>query len=136
MSKLLDGKFKCFKIKDNVQIKMSSKCHKRSIIDDGQFNKLLLEVTDSTLTNILGVEAKRELYVYFKAVLSLNIENVSRELEAFHTGLKLLFGSGAISIENAIVNDLYPKINLKVSAEDNFVNLVKKARVHFTLGGR
>jgi len=115
---------------------VSSQYQSNCTIDDDQFHKLFLEVTDSTLTSILGVEAKKELYVYFKAVLSLDIEDVSRELEAFRTGLKLLFGSGAISIENAIVNDLFSKINLRIPVEDNFVNLVKKARIHLTSGGR
>ena len=106
---------------------------RNSTVEDIRFNELFVEVLDKTLIDILGKEAKRELYIYFKAVLSLDSENISREADAFHTGLKLLFGSGAIRIENAIVKELFSKIGLKVSTKHAFVDLVKKARIYFTL---
>jgi hypothetical protein len=99
---------------------------------EAQFNKLLVEAIDSTLSHVLGEQAKRELYIYLKAVLSLDSESIGREPEAFHTGLKLLFGSGAISIETAIVREMFFRIDLKVPAKGNFTDLVKKARTHFT----
>ena len=106
---------------------------RNSTIEDIRFSELFLEVLDNTLIDILGKEAKNELYIYFKAVLSLDSENISREVDAFHTGLKLLFGPSAIRIENAIAKELFSKIGLKFSTKDAFVDLVKKARTYFTL---
>jgi len=112
--------------------KLSHKCQNYTNIGDVRFNELLQEAIDNTLTNTLGENAKKELYIYLKAVLSLDRNNVGRELEAFHTGLRLLFGSGALSIENAILKELFSRIGLSIHAEGDFLNLVKKARAHFS----
>ena len=66
-----------------------------------------------------------------KAVLFCDRENISEKIEVFHLGLKMLFGSGAIAIEDVIVRGLFAKLDLKFSWKDTFVNLVEKARTYF-----
>ena len=94
---------------------------------------MLLGTADNVLTNILGVAAKKELYIYLKTVLSLEDKNIGRDPRAFHSGLSLIFGSGAASIENAILKELVSRINPKFPVEGNFVDFVEKMRTHFIM---
>jgi len=101
---------------------------RNSSIGEARFNELLLEVIDDRLTRLLGEEAKKTLYIYLKAVLFLERENIGRELKLFHKGLKLLFGSSAIEMEDVIVKGLLSRLGLKISGKDTFVNFVEKAK--------
>jgi len=41
------------------------------------------------------------MYIYLRATLFLQRKDIGRKLKVFHTGLKMLFGSEAIMIEEA-----------------------------------
>ena len=105
-------------------------------IEESRFNELFIDVMENTISDILGEEAKKEIYLYLKAVVFLEVENISKELVVFDAGLKRLFGAGATTLENAIVKELFSRIGLEVSARDTFVNLVGKAKTYFTLYGK
>ena len=107
--------------------------HGNESIGEARFNELLLEVIDNSLTSLLGEDAKKALYIYLKAVLFLERESVGKELEVFHTGLTLLFGSSAVEIEDVIVKELLSRLGLEISGKDTFVNFVKKAKTYFIL---
>jgi len=105
-------------------------------IEESRFNELFIDVMEHTISDILGGEAKKEICLYLKAVVFLEVENISKELVVFDAGLKRLFGAGATTLENAIVKELFSRIGLEVSARDTFVNLVGKAKTYFTLYGK
>lgn len=105
-------------------------------IEDQLFNKLLLEIVDESLTSILGENSKMELYCYLKETVAFDTDNVNVEFAAFHMGIKNLFGSSAIIVENAIIKELFSRIRLDFHKEDDFVDQIKKARTYFKLNKR
>ena len=112
---------------------MPSKDQGHRAIEDVRFNGLLLEAVGNTFDRFVGRKARNLIYVFLKAVVSLKKENISRDLAAFDTSLKKIFGFGALAVEKGIVKELYSKIGLKDSVDDNFMNPVKKAKTYFAL---
>ena len=101
--------------------------------EDYRFNEHLISVIDNTLSDMLGEEAKRATYKYLKEVHSLETKNLSHELATLDLGLKKLFGSVARIIENQIVNEIFSQINLSLTNDDTFPNLIEKARNQYNL---
>ena len=105
----------------------------RQSIEGRWFDKLFLEAIDVSLDRCFGMEIRNLVYVFLRASVSLERKSIPRAPSAFVSGLEKLFGSGATAIEKAIVKELYSKIDLEVSAEDTFPDLIERARASFTI---
>ena len=98
---------------------------------EAKFNKLFLNAVDDTISDLLGENAKKALYIYLKTVFFLKKNDFIKDLEAFHKGLTKIFGESAIDIENLIAKVLYQKIDQKFEKGD-FASLIIKAKIRFT----
>lgn len=86
----------------------------------GSVERLLVEVVDDTLKEILGKDATEVIYSYLKNEFSLGLEEIPRKPEVFSTVLKKVFGSGGQVLEKTIVENLYSKLQLERGEKEGF----------------
>lgn len=97
------------------------------------FDKILLEVVDQGIRNVLGEPAVRFIYDYIEKNFSLRRNDIPVELEVFAEGLDEMLGSGAKVIENYIVKNLCSHLgfNYQCKKDYRFSDYVRKIEVKF-----
>jgi len=90
--------------------------------------ELVLEVVDETLKRFLGETVISIIYGYLEMKYNLKREEIPEKPEAFSKSLREIFGSGAITIEESILKNLFSKLKLeyKEREELTFTEVVKR----------
>lgn len=93
------------------------------------FNKVLLEAISEGLT-VFGENVRHTIYYYLKKDHGLRREDIPKNPEAFHTGLRAIFGSGASVIERHILERLCAKLGLIYDEKEGwaFTDYIKEAK--------
>jgi hypothetical protein len=82
----------------------------------GNFNGLLGEAIDETISVLLGQEVVESLYLHIQKVYSIPRDAVPENLEVFCTTLVGIFGRpGSNTIGKAVARKLYAKLALTFS---------------------
>jgi len=80
---------------------------------DKEFNDVLVESIDETLTVILDRATVDALYAYLQKIHSISRDEVPYKLDILSTTLEKLFGAGAPSMTKAIARRFYLKLGLR-----------------------
>jgi len=74
---------------------------------------MLLKTIDESLNRTLGESAKESFFLYVKAKSNIEKDTITRDLEAFSTCLKNLFGEPALLIETLIVKRFHEEARVQ-----------------------
>jgi len=90
--------------------------------------KLMIEAVDETLKKFFGEAVTSVIYGYLERKRNLRKEEIPEKPEIFSKGLREIFGSGAITIEENILKTLFSKLKMeyKEMAELNFAEVVNQ----------
>lgn len=66
----------------------------------------IFEIIDRVLKQIFGEDATNLIYQHLERHYSLNTNEISDKIDVFAKGLEDFLSSGAIAIENKILNDI------------------------------
>jgi len=99
----------------NIKDKNPKQREKISGISKSQRNlqKLMLEVVDETLKKFFGEASTLVVYGYLERKHNLRKEDIPRKPNVFSKSLREMFVSGAILIEESILNNLFSKLKLE-----------------------
>jgi hypothetical protein len=95
-----------------------------------EFNQLILEAIDESLS-ILGDEpVKSAFYYHLKKRASIKRDDIPERLETFHEVLTELFCNGSVILERRISKKLYERLGLELPANNGwtFARYVREAR--------
>jgi len=72
-----------------------------------KFDKILLDVVDQGIRDILGETAVQFIYNYLERSFSLRRDDIPEKLEIFAEGLEEMLGSGAKVVEKFVLRNIY-----------------------------
>jgi hypothetical protein len=73
----------------------------------GKKEDKIVKIIDSILKQVFGEEATQFIYKYLEHNYSLRQSEFSQKIDAFAKGLEDCLSSGALAVENKILNDIY-----------------------------
>ena len=79
---------------------------------DSDFDDLLVEAIDETLSEVLGHRANQAFWYHFQAFLGISRNEMPHHLDTLFTALNIMFGVGGESLGRRIVRKLYAKVNV------------------------
>ncbi|MGA2783126.1 MAG: hypothetical protein ABSF09_00305 [Candidatus Bathyarchaeia archaeon] len=99
---------------------------------DKEFNDLLVECIDETMTALFSREVAQALFLHLQKVHSTSKNEIPYQLEILVTALERMFGhrsSGVIC--KVIARKFYAKLNLRFDdhPERTFLDYVKEAKI-------
>ncbi len=84
------------------------------------FEKVLNEVIDNTLKEILSEPATRIIYQHLEMNYKLKPEDIANRIGTFKEGLERFLSSGALVIEDIITKRLYRHYKLKFENKEGY----------------
>jgi len=72
---------------------------------------VLLDAVDHGL-NVLGATVRQTIYDQIEKMYGLKRESIPEKLDAFHTALTDILGTGAATVERLIAKNLYQRLGL------------------------
>jgi hypothetical protein len=95
------------------------------------FEKLLVESVNEALSS-LGESPKQAIFFYLEKSFSIKQQEISRNIEAFDSALRTVFGVGADFLETLIIRRLNEKADLTfqelILKSDDFIGKVESVR--------
>ncbi|MGP8069565.1 MAG: hypothetical protein ACLP5V_06710 [Candidatus Bathyarchaeia archaeon] len=85
-----------------------------------QPHQILLDNTDTVLTEVLGCKVREAIYDNLARQFSLTREEIPAHLDEFSDLLKETFGRGAATLERRIASKLYVALGLEFVDVPNF----------------
>lgn len=90
-----------------------------------KLRKILQEAVEEGLS-VLGESGKRATMFHMKNTFEIKIEDASFNIKEFTDALRVIFGPGAIFLEQIILEKLCNKIGLKKAADLSLEEAVEK----------
>lgn len=84
-----------------------------------QLRQVLLEAVDEGLL-ILGESSRKAIYFHLQHTYSLTREDIPDKPNVFAEDLRKIFGDGAKTIEESIVQSLYRKLGTRYTEKKNY----------------
>jgi hypothetical protein len=93
------------------------------------FNECLLLAIDESLC-ILGDSPRKAILFHLEHSFKIKERNIPSNMPGFRQALEVIFGSGALYIENVIANRLKEKLGLKMEEKEteDFLEIIETAR--------
>jgi len=92
-----------------------------------KFEDVLLLSIDNAL-KVFGETVKKMILHYLETVRSVERGQIAQQPEAFQKALEELLGTGALVVENQVVQNLYRELDLDMPEKMSFVKAVESAR--------
>ncbi len=95
-----------------------------------KFNELVVDAVKESLTQIFGETATNTVLSYLERNNAFQREDISGNIDRFHSCLTELLGSAALLLENQIIKVLSHKLNLDYAVKKNyeFIDYIKELR--------
>lgn len=92
----------------------------------------MLEVVDEDIKRFFGEVVTQVIYGHLERKYNLKREEIPEKPEVFSNGLREIFGSGAITIEEIILKNLFSKLKLKYKEKERitFVEMLRRLSEH------
>lgn len=91
-----------------------------SLHNNDQFNELIVTAVKESLTQILGETATDTILTYLERNNAFQREDISDNIDRFHSCLTDLLGSASRLLENQIIKVLCHKLNLQYVEHENY----------------
>jgi len=82
------------------------------------FNDLLVDAIDETLSEVLGHRVNQVFWYHFQAFLGINRDEMPQHLDTLFTALNTVFGVGGETIGRRIIRKLYAKGKVPLNYTD------------------
>jgi hypothetical protein len=95
------------------------------------FNSLLLECIQETITALLSQQVTESIFAHLKATHNISKEDVPNSLNLLTSTLEMTFGSSAKIVGKAIAKRLYARLGLEFSNDHRrtLVDYVEQAKM-------
>ena len=87
--------------------------------EEKNFEKIFMEAVDEALM-VLGESGKHMVFFHLERSYSIKKDEIPKKPEAFITGLRKIFGSGATVLEKLILENLCSKLGLQYERKDDY----------------
>ena len=78
-----------------------------------EFNDVLVESIDETITDLLSQAVVDALYAHLQTIYSISRDEVPYRLDTLFTALEKIFGTSAQTITKAVAREFYLKLGLE-----------------------
>ncbi|MGA2462241.1 MAG: hypothetical protein ABSF82_12550 [Candidatus Bathyarchaeia archaeon] len=78
-----------------------------------EFNDVLVESIDETMTDLLSRAVVDALYAHLQTIYSISRDEVPYRLDTLFTALEKIFGTSAQTITKAVAREFYLKLGLE-----------------------
>jgi hypothetical protein len=98
-----------------------------------EFNQLILEAVDESLSILGGEPVKRAFYYHLEKRAKIKCSEIPVKLQEFHNALTGLFDDGASILERRISRCLYERLDLELTANNGWTlaDYVREARIRY-----
>jgi hypothetical protein len=93
--------------------------HKVSNQYRADFNGLLVDSVEETITEILGAKVARILWRYWETYLDITRENMPSNLQKLFESMQTIFGRGGETVGERVIRKLYAKADVSLRYSDN-----------------
>jgi DNA-binding transcriptional ArsR family regulator len=98
-----------------------------------EFNQLILEAIDESLSILGDDPVKSAFYYHLKKRANMKRDDIPDRLQAFHEALTELFYDGSVILERRISKRLYERLGLELPANNGWTlaRYLREARVKY-----
>ncbi len=91
-----------------------------NLVSEEKLDSVILEIVESVLTEILGVEPTRVLLETMKKRYHLDIQEIPQDPRIFSHALEKILGSNHKIIEDLILENLYLKLKVRLKMKEGY----------------
>jgi hypothetical protein len=110
---------------------------KGRVIQESEFNSLLLDSVEEALTDVLGTKFTDRFFTLLETELQISKTEIPNRLDKFTSVLSTVFGSrAALVIGRAIAKRFYTRLEIPFVKKDSYTILNYSTEAKFIMGNQ